>query len=48
MQWSPDGAQLIYEKEPNQLWVLSLIDGGQRLLFQSEEDLYKSGFIVGP
>ena len=48
LQWSPDGAQLIYEKDPNQLWVLSLIDGGQRLLFQSEEDLYKSGFIVGP
>lgn len=46
--WTPDGAQLVYEKDPNELWVLSLIDGRQRLLFQGEEALYKSGFIVGP
>lgn len=46
--WSPDDAQLVYRKEPNQLWVLSLIDGSQRLLLESEQDLYNSGFIVGP
>ena len=46
--WSPDGTQLVYQKDTYQLWLLSLIDGRQRQLLQSQEVLYDNGFILGP
>ena len=46
--WSPDGTQLVYQRDTYQLWLLSLIDGRQRQLLQSQEVLYDNGFILGP
>ena len=31
-QWSPDSTQLVFNKDQNELWVLSLVDGSQTQL----------------
>lgn len=38
--WSPDGARIIFDRDGNEVWMISLADGVQTKLFSITADFF--------
>ena len=45
--WTPDGQQLIYCKGGDEVWLLNLKDGTERMLFASPGIFGSGSLVVG-